>query len=97
MHPVPPHTPEISEPETSVRAVFRRFWPYTPGNRKLLVAGGLFFIAAAGEVAAIWQNYAARWRRRGPRDTPSGLRSRWLAGPGGSRTAHRDRRARCTP
>lgn len=39
----------------SARDAFRRFWPYTRGMRRWLVAGALLLVlAAAGEVAAIW-------------------------------------------
>lgn len=39
----------------SAREAFRRFWPYTRGIRRWLVAGALLLIlAAAGEAAAIW-------------------------------------------
>jgi ATP-binding cassette subfamily B protein len=39
----------------SARDAFRRFWPYTRGIRRWLVAGALLLVlAAAGEVAAIW-------------------------------------------
>jgi ATP-binding cassette, subfamily B, bacterial len=38
----------------SVRDVFRRFWPYTRGSRRWIVAGGaLLVLSAAGEVVAI--------------------------------------------
>jgi ATP-binding cassette, subfamily B, bacterial len=39
----------------SARAAFRRFWPYTRGIRRWLVAGALLLVtAAAGEAASIW-------------------------------------------
>jgi ATP-binding cassette subfamily B protein len=42
-------------PGVSARDAFRRFWPYTRGFRRWLVAGALLLVlAAAGEVAAIW-------------------------------------------
>ncbi|WP_233510230.1 ABC transporter ATP-binding protein [Actinomadura craniellae] len=35
-------------PTVAVRETFRRFWPYTRGNRRLLVLGGVLVVAAAG-------------------------------------------------
>jgi ATP-binding cassette subfamily B protein len=44
-----------SAPTASLRSAFRRFWPYTRGDRRLLVIGGVLAVAAAAcEVAAIW-------------------------------------------
>jgi ATP-binding cassette subfamily B protein len=49
-------SPIASPPRgVSARDAFRRFWPYTRGFRRWLVAGAvLLVLAAAGEVAAIW-------------------------------------------
>ncbi|GLZ13440.1 protein-tyrosine-phosphatase [Actinomadura sp. NBRC 104425] len=45
----------VSDEVRSVAAAFRRFWPYTRGDRRLLLFSGVCAVAAAVcEVAAIW-------------------------------------------